>query len=274
MWNARIHVLRRLPLVCSFVLGLGGCTYHLARIQEPGRAVAFTTAGPWRSMVYAARTDSGTILVDLGWMGAGGRLRGKLRGIGAAPEDVTDVFLTHSHRDHIAAWKTVRGARFHLWMPEEALFEGGRGHADFPSRLGRSVLGPPGPRPGEVDVRPFSSDTAFVVGRDTLFAYTVPGHTSGSAAYLFRGVLFVGDAVARKPLRGYGGADPVFSLDTRMNRQTLIGLFARVPMERVRWICNAHAKCSEPSERFITKVTGQPLPRTAGEAAGQDRPAP
>jgi glyoxylase-like metal-dependent hydrolase (beta-lactamase superfamily II) len=250
-----LSMLRRVALCCALPLAFAGCTYHLAQIQDPGRAVAFTTAGPWRSMVYAAKTDSGTILVDLGWAGAGRRLRGELRGIGAVPADVTDVFLTHSHRDHIAAWKTVCGARFHMWMPEEPFFVGKKRHVDFPSRFARSLFGRAGPRPGQVDVRVFAGDTAFVFGRDTVLAYPVPGHTRGSAAYLFRGILFVGDAVARKPLRGYGGADPFFSLDTRMNRQSLIGLFARVPMERVRWVCNAHAKCSQPSEHFIVKVT-------------------
>src|SRR5688500_9725774 len=98
------------PLIpLGFAALLGGCTYHLAELAEPGRAVAFTTTGPWRSMVCAARTDSGVMVVDLGWAGAGHRLRGKLRGLGVAPADVTDVFLTHSHRDHIAAWRTVRG---------------------------------------------------------------------------------------------------------------------------------------------------------------------
>jgi glyoxylase-like metal-dependent hydrolase (beta-lactamase superfamily II) len=249
-----MHLLRPL-LPLGFAALLGGCTYHLAAIQEPGRAVAFTTTGPWRSMIYAARTDSGVMVVDLGWAGAGHRLRNKLRGMGVEPGDVTDVFLTHSHRDHIAAWRAVRGARFHLWLPEQPLFEGTKRHVDLPSRAARSSAGDAGPRPGEVDVRPFGGDTAFVIGADTVRAYSVPGHTAGSAAYLFRGVLFVGDAVARKPWRGYAGADPVFSMDTRMNRQSLIGLFARVPMERVQWVCNAHAKCSRPSERFITKVT-------------------
>lgn len=242
-------------LVAALAALLSGCTYHLAEIQQPGGAVAFPTTGPWRSMIYAARTDSGVVAIDLGWAGAGGTLRRRLRDLGAAPADVTDVFLTHSHRDHIAAWRTVRGARFHLWQPEEALFVGTRQHVDFPSRVARANANDAGPRPGEVDVRTFSGDTMFVVGGDTVWAYTVPGHTAGSAAYLFRGILFVGDAVARKPWRGFAGADPLFSMDTRMNRQSLIGLFARVPMERVRWVCNAHAKCSLPSERFIDKVT-------------------
>jgi glyoxylase-like metal-dependent hydrolase (beta-lactamase superfamily II) len=246
---------RRLAATLLAALPLGGCTYHLAALQQPGASVAFTTAGPWRSMVYAARTDSGVVLVDMGWLGAGHRLQGKLRALGAAPADVTDVFLTHSHRDHIAAWKTVRGARFHLWAPEAPLFVGARRHRDLPSRLAWRVFGRVGPRPGQVDVRPFSGDTAFVVGSDTIRAYAVPGHTAGSAAYLFRGVLFVGDAVARKPLRGYGGADPLFSMDTRLNRRSLVALFVRVPMERVRWVCNAHAKCARPEPRFIAKVT-------------------
>jgi hydroxyacylglutathione hydrolase len=246
--------LRRL-LPFGFAALLAGCTYHLAEIQDPARAVAFTTTGPWRSMVYAARTDSGVVVVDLGWAGAGHRLRSRLRELGVAPADVTDVFLTHSHRDHIAAWRTVRGARFHLWAPEQALFEGTTQHVDLPSRMARANANDAGPRPGEVDVRPFSGDTTFVIGSDTVRAYSVPGHTAGSAAYLFRGVLFVGDAVARKPWRGYAGADPLFSMDARMNRQSLIGLFVRVPMDRVQWVCNAHAKCARPDEHFIDKVT-------------------
>ena len=242
-------------LALSLAAALPGCTYNLAQVQQPGRAAAFTTGGPWRSMVYAARTDSGVVLVDLGYTGARGKIRSRLRALNAVPADVTDVFLTHSHRDHMWGWKAVQGARFHLWAPERPLLEGTQPHADIPSRTARGAFGHMGPTPGEVEVRPFTRDTAFVLGGDTLRAYPVPGHTAGHAAYLFRGILFVGDAVARKPWRGYGGADPVFSDDTRLNRLALVSLFARVPMEQVRWVCNAHAKCARPDERFIRKVT-------------------
>jgi glyoxylase-like metal-dependent hydrolase (beta-lactamase superfamily II) len=237
-------------LLCS------ACTHHLAALQQPGRAVAFPTFGPWRSMVYAAATDSGVVLVDLGWLGSAGRLRGKLRTLDATPEQVSHVFLTHSHRDHIGAWRSVAGARFHLWAPEVPLFEGTQPHADLPSRLARSVSGHSGPLPGQVTVQAFSADTAFLLGADTLLAYPLPGHTVGSAAYLFRGILFVGDAIARRPLRGFVGAHPLFSDDPRQNRESLRALFARVPLERVEWVCNAHAKCARPEPRFLHKVTG------------------
>lgn len=247
--------LQRLAAAAACALALSGCAYHLEQVKEPGRAAAFTTGGPWSSMVYAARTDSGVVLVDLGYVRSAAALRGQLRRLGAVPADVTDVLLTHSHRDHVRAWKAVRGARFHLWAPEQPLFEGTSRHVDLPSRTARATFGHAGPAPGEVDVRAFRADTTWMIGRDTVRAYTVPGHTAGSAAYLFRGVLFVGDAVARKPLRGFRGADPFFSADTRLNRQSLVALFARVPADGVRWVCNAHAKCARFDERFVARVT-------------------
>lgn len=242
-----------LPILA--VLAMGGCTYNLRHVREPGRAVAFPTALWWSSMVYAARTDSGVIVVDLGWFGAEGALRDRLRELGATPEDVSDVFVTHSHRDHIGAWRAVSGARFHLYGPEEALFVGQREHADVPSRGARRVAGHAGPLPGEVALEPFTADTLYTFGRDTVRAFAVPGHTEGSAAYLFRGILFVGDAVARKPLTGFRGADVVFSDDTRRNTESLRSLFDRVRPYDVRWLCNAHAKCAAYDSTLVAKLT-------------------
>jgi hydroxyacylglutathione hydrolase len=206
-------------------------------------------------MVYAAKTDSGVIVVDLGFVGAGGALRRHLRELGVSPYDVTDVFVTHSHRDHIGAWREVRTARFHLAAAEEPLFESAATHADVPSRLAQAVAGNPAPWPGEVSVRAFASDTVFTFGRDTVRAFTVPGHTAGSAAYLFRGVLFVGDAVARHPLFGFHGAARIFTGDRRRNQESLRSLFDRALPHGVRWVCNAHAKCARPDPAFIRKVT-------------------
>jgi hydroxyacylglutathione hydrolase len=245
----------RLIIISLLALVLGGCTHNLRYVQEPGRATAFPTSLPWVSMIYAARTDSGVVVVDLGWYGAGGSLRHRLRSLGATTRDVTDVFLTHSHRDHIGAWRTVRGARFHLAASEAPLFEGEAPHADTPSRLARKVAGHAGPVPGEVDLRAFDADTAFTFGRDTMRAFIVPGHTDGSAAYLFRGVLFVGDAVARKPATGFKGADALFSESTRQNRESLRSLFDRVSPYPVRYVCNAHAKCAAFDSTFIHRVT-------------------
>src|SRR3712207_6998395 len=70
-------------------------------IRRPPRSTLFPYTTLFRS------TDSGVIAIDLGWGEAGWALRRRLRELDAAPEDVTDVFLTHSHRDHIGAWPTL-----------------------------------------------------------------------------------------------------------------------------------------------------------------------
>ncbi|HEY0023937.1 MAG TPA: MBL fold metallo-hydrolase [Longimicrobium sp.] len=247
----------RLLAACLLAsVAAAGCTTNVSNIEGP-RANAIPTAYPWNSMIYAARTDAGVILVDLGWQNAEDALRRGLAQIGARPEDVTDVFLTHSHRDHIAAWPLVRHARFHVGAGEDALFSGRAGHADSPSRLAEIGIGNPAPWPGEVNVRAFQRDTMFVLGADTVRAFVVPGHTAGSAAYLFRGVLFAGDAVNRSYFTGFRPGFPIFHDDEHQNRASLADLFERVKPYDVQWVCTAHGKCARPDERFMQKVLGR-----------------
>lgn len=238
-----------LPLLAT----LGACTLNLAQVERPGTN-AIITAWPYESMVFAARTAGGVFVVDLGWSGADSKLRRGLAQIGAAPDEVTDVFITHSHRDHINGWPLVRHARFHMMQAEVPLFLGQTGHADLPSRAARTVRGDAGPWPGEVDVRPFSGDTTFVMGADTIRAFVVPGHTPGSTAYLYRGILFAGDAISRPYTTGYGPGMGIFSTDRQRNHDALVSLFERLRPYDVQWVCTAHGKCARPDERFIRKV--------------------
>ncbi len=247
--------LRAALLLGLLLLSVPGCTRNLRRVDDAPRAVAFPTAFPWASMVYAARTGTGVVVVDLGWSGARGALRENLRRMGATPEDVTDVFITHAHRDHIGAWREVQHAVFHVAEAEAALFDGEARHSDLPSRAGRLAFGDASPWEGEVAVRTFSRDTAFVFGADTLRAFVVPGHTPGSAAYLFRGVLFAGDAIAFSRLRGFGPPFRVFTHDVPRSRASLRELWDRLEPFDVRWVCTAHSKCAEADSALIRKTT-------------------
>ena len=242
------------PLTCAALLLLSACTLNLAQVQEPPRSLAIPTAFPWNSMVYLARTDSGVVAIDLGWNGADRSVREGLRRMGAGPREVRHVFLTHSHRDHIGAWRTVREARFHLASAEIPLFAGGERHADLPSRAGERVLGRASPLADQVRLHPFGADTAFVLGSDTLRAFLVPGHTPGSAAYLLRGVLFVGDAVSYDRLRGFHSAIRVFTDDHDRSRASMASLWERVKPHPVRWVCTAHAKCAQADTAFMRRA--------------------
>ena len=244
----------RLLLAAVLLAAAAGCSMNLAPVSGPDRS-AIPTAWPWQSLMYAARTDDGRLfVVDLGWRGAGAALERGLARIGARPQDVTDVLLTHSHRDHIAAWRSVRQARFHMVEAEVPLFLGQTVHADLPSRAAVATLGEAGPWPGEVAVRPFSRDTVLAFGADTVRAFVIPGHTPGSAAYLYRGVLFVGDAISRPYHTGYGPGMGIFTTDRAQNRAAIASLFERSRPYGVQWVCTAHAKCARPTERFIRKV--------------------
>lgn len=231
-------------LLAAVLFLLAGCSANLAPLQNAPGSVALTTTGPWTSMVYLARlSDGGVMVVDLGWIGADQKIRERLREMGATPDQVRAVFLTHSHRDHVWGWKTVRDAPFYLAAAEVDRFVGAAEHRGWLARLADRVNPPDLPAPGELDLRPFSRDTTLVLGADTVQAFLVPGHTTGSAAYLFRGVLFVGDAVYGAPLLVHRGARWEFSDDMAESRRSVAALWDKVRGREVRWVCTAHAKC-------------------------------
>ena len=243
----------RTSLIAATLL-LSACTYHVDLLRHEPRSYAVTTAATWASMIYVARTDSGVIVVDLGWIGAETKLAEALRHVGATPRDVVAVFLTHSHRDHIAAWPSLRGARFYLGQPEVDLFLG-RAHHRGPltglsERLKRTRL----PSPGELTVIGFSADTIIAFGADTVRAYLVPGHTAGSTAYVVRRALFVGDAANKWPLGGFRGARSEYSDDVEQSRASMRSLWRRLEGVPVDVLCTAHAKCAKYDEKVRAAI--------------------
>jgi hydroxyacylglutathione hydrolase len=245
---------RRIPAIACAAVALGACAPPAARpVLPPGSSLALS-GGPNSSMAYLARVPGGVIAIDLGWWGAERAVRRALRQLRASPGDVTDVFITHSHRDHVGAWRLVRGSRFHLAEGERAAFTGERGHRGWIPRAAERVRRSDLPRHGEAEVRTFSRDTTFTFGADTLHAYVVPGHTAGSAVYLFRGILFLGDAATYTRWGGFAPARRGFSDDPAAAARNLRALWSRIPAARVRYVCTAHAKCSPMTPEFRADV--------------------
>ncbi len=230
------------PVACA--LWPAGCTKDLDLIQDPPRAVARTTTGPWASMVYLARTDSGLVAIDLGWTGAESVIEESARDLGGTPADVRWVFLTHAHRDHIAGWPLVRQARFVLGAAEVPGFVGDTGYLGWATRMSDGLNEYPHPSRDSIAMVAVGGDTAIVLGRDTVYAFPIPGHTAGSMAYLFRGILFGGDAFNWRPGSGFQGARPEFSDSIAQSRESLRRLWERLPAARVRVMCTSHGKCA------------------------------
>jgi len=229
-------------LVVAALAGVG-CARRIAPLVQPTRSAVALTGGPNTSMVYLARAGDGVIAIDLGWWGSRGAVSDALRELGATPAQVTDVFLTHSHRDHVGAWRLMRRSRFHVSESERSLLFGDREFRGWIPRLAERVKSSGSPGPNDVAVHAFAADTTFVFGLDTLRAFVVPGHTAGSAVYLFRGVLFLGDAATYTPWGGYGPARRNYSDDARTGAASLAALWERLPPTAVKYVCTAHAHC-------------------------------
>lgn len=231
-----------------------GCVRAVAPLVVPDQAAVALTGGSNSSMIYLARTSDGVLAIDLGWWGYRRALARALGSLDANTNDVRWVFLTHSHRDHLAAWPIVLQAGYYLAGPEVPLLVGAAAHHGWiPRRLER-VRPSRLPRPGQLELHTFSHDTAIVVGADTMRAYVVPGHTAGSVVYLFRSVLFLGDAVTYSRWKGFAPAKRGFSDDPRAAAANLARLWPRLPPGTVRYAGTAHAQCAAFTPGFLDDV--------------------
>lgn len=123
-------------------------------------------------------------------------------------------------------------------------------HGGWIPRWADRVSAPDLPAAGELDVRAFAADTAFVFGRDTVHAFAVPGHTARSAAYLLRGTLFAGDAITWSRWRGVRPARAGYSDDPGEARNSLASLRERLAHYRVDTVCTAHLRCGVAGDDF------------------------
>ncbi|MGZ8457215.1 MAG: MBL fold metallo-hydrolase [Gemmatirosa sp.] len=249
-------------LTLGALLATGACTRAgigtaVRELERDDRVRVATTNGVNASLLLARRTDAGIIVVDLGWSEAEEALRDALARLGARPRDVVAVLLTHSHRDHVGAWRTVAHAPFHVGRGERALLVGRAAHRGWIPRIFDRLRRPALPAPGALDVREIAGDTALVFGRDTVRAFAMPGHTAGSVAWLVGDVLMLGDAASHAPTTG--GLRPArrgFSDDTRLARASLVRLRGAVAPYRVRLLCTAHARCAPANDATWRRLTG------------------
>lgn len=232
----------------------GACSRAIAPPISGGQSAVALTGGPNTSMIYIARTANGILAIDLGWWGHERALQHALGELGATPGDITEVFLTHAHRDHVSAWHLVRPAKFHIAAGESSRLFGETPHRGWIPALADRVKRPELPRAGELNVQTFSRDTSFVVGNDTVRAFLVPGHTAGSTVYVFRGILFLGDAATYSLLRGFAPAKRGYSDDARVAAQNLARLWPRLRFDDVRYVCTAHGSCAPLSGRLVLEI--------------------
>lgn len=192
--------------------------------------------------VYAARAGSGVLLFDAGIDPAGHAIDDLLRALGATREQVSHVFLSHGHFDHVAAAGLFPNARVHLGAADVAMAAQDEPAQPLTPRLfgalaGSAVIHANSPLEGRQRVD--------VGGNAPVLALPFPGHTPGSYLYLFRGVLFSGDSINLDHGQ-LTAAVPDHSMDPLGNRTSISRLPFLLGYERVSYVCTGHMQCTSP----------------------------
>jgi glyoxylase-like metal-dependent hydrolase (beta-lactamase superfamily II) len=135
--------------------------------------------------VYA--TDEGLICFDSGL--SKGAVKREFASLSLNPEFVTNVFLTHTDRDHVGGLNLFKNAELYLSVDEEQMID--KRTPRFLGFVHNASLQKP--------YRLLKDGDIVQAGEVKIKAIATPGHTPGSMSYLVNGsTLFTGDTVPLK----------------------------------------------------------------------------
>ncbi|MFT4628742.1 MAG: glyoxylase-like metal-dependent hydrolase (beta-lactamase superfamily II) [Myxococcota bacterium] len=197
-------------------------------------------AGPLRQIgdgftsAYVLDVGDGTAaLFDTGIDPRASSLRAALDYLGILPENVTDIFLTHGHFDHIVGVSAFPGAQVHAHVEELSLLEDAGVEVTFAHLDGDLVE----------------------VGPYTVEVLHVPGHTPGHSAFLVDGALVLGDSLIVDGGR-LRPIPPGFSDDPGQNIISLLDLATRLLPRRdeITHLAPMHSGLSSDPDRLFSYV--------------------
>jgi len=186
-------------------------------------------------------------MIDAGLPAHREQLRGLLAGLGRSLADVRAVLLTHGHLDHTGLAHSLQEAGADIWVHQQdaAILRDGPRSGMRHSKPERSMLPYLLRRPSALvlpfqlaraggftspavqNTRAFDADRVLEDLPGAPRTVALPGHTPGSAAYLFadRGLVFTGDAlVTEDRFTGRTGPTVVSRCFTHDSRAALAAL--------------------------------------------------
>jgi glyoxylase-like metal-dependent hydrolase (beta-lactamase superfamily II) len=173
-------------------------------------------------------------LIDAGTDPEGKVVLAELKRRGLGPEAVKAIFLTHGHPDHISGCHLFPKAEVMALEGDVALAEGReRSQAPLLQFL-------PTPQLQVHITRALQDGETVQVGPLAVRVFALPGHTRGSAAYLVKGVLFLGDSADATKDGALVPAKWPVTEDGQRNRDSLKALAARLGPGEVQHLVFSH----------------------------------
>jgi len=236
--------LKRTLLVLSLLLGLplayGGLSLArnapMEERAELANGAAVVVKDGFVAVSFLDLGDGHVALIDGGGTKEGKPLLAELERRKLGPEDVSAILITHGHGDHLAACRLFPKAEILALAGDVGLVEGREAAKSLVGKMqGAKATGLKVTRtiePGEV-----------TLGKKKVRVFAIPGHTSGSAAYLFEGVLFLGDSAGALRSGEFAETPGFFSDDAAAIRPSLKKMLDEIRVNGlpVEWVVPSHA---------------------------------
>lgn len=172
------------------------------------------------------------VLVDCGQDPLGTAVKARLAELKLT---VKAAFITHGHPDHTSGCAAFPGIEIAALEAEQPVIEGARA-AKGP--LPRWMKNDPAKSPKVTRVL-HDGDT-IGLGDAVVQVFSMPGHTGGSAAYLTKGVLFVGDGASGVEGGTVRIAPWAFNDDPEQARESIDAMRRRLRDVTVRTVAFSH----------------------------------
>jgi glyoxylase-like metal-dependent hydrolase (beta-lactamase superfamily II) len=244
----------RAALVAAGLLLLGGAWFsaQVPRSQssriEPALGVIGVDTG--RSFAWVLRTRHGAALIDAGMDRDAPALLDELRAEGLSPSQVHTILITHAHPDHWGGVRAFPSARVLAGAAEVPLLTG-KGKMES---LAARVFDVAGVMPPPLSqVAAVGDGQALDVDGEEIRAVALPGHTPGSTAYLWKDLLFTGDALLGKGDAAVQGPPSFLCEDAAQARRSLEKL-RELPFTR---IADGHAGTTAGARLKLVQLLGK-----------------
>ncbi len=235
-----------LAIIVAVLAGVGAIALRVLRGKPSGVEEiksGLVVASSVSSYVYAAKVGNKVILFDTGADPDGKPIDAVLGWLHAGRGDISDVFFTHGHGDHTAGAASLRSVRTRLGAGDLALAEKKVPPEAFAGKAFTTAMS----FPAVTATDPITGAATFDVGEGKdakkVKAFPIPGHTPGSYAFLYDGVLFAGDAMIFKQ----GRLDPaikLFDAHPDENKAAIRQLQKQVENEEIDIVCTGHGGCT------------------------------